>query len=71
MSRVRQMSDEEKVAVKLANLVSDIRLDLDQVGIYVGRHTPASPFYRLKEIIESAEQEVTNEYIRKRNDTLF
>jgi hypothetical protein len=71
MSRVRAMSDEEKVAVKLANLVSDIRLDLDQVGIYVGRQTPATPFNRLKEIIESAEQEVTNEYIRKRNDRLF
>jgi hypothetical protein len=50
-------STEEKVAEKIANLVSDLRLDIEQVGVYVGRTLPSTTAKRLLVIAESAEHE--------------
>ena len=53
-------SEEEKVAEKIANLISDLRIDLEQVGIYIGRIRPNSVYRRLQVIAESAEFEKEN-----------
>lgn len=49
-------SKEESVAEKIAELVTDLRLDLEQVGIYVGRQD--NVVYRRVQIVsESAKFE--------------
>lgn len=54
---MKYKSEEEKVAEKIANLVSDLRLDIEQVGVYVGRTLPSTTTKRLLVIAESAENE--------------
>jgi hypothetical protein len=47
-------SREEQVAGKMADMLSDLRLDLDQVGIYIARHKPATNYNRLQMLADSA-----------------
>ena len=35
-----RMTDEEKVAKRIANLISDLRLDLDTVAFYIKQVSP-------------------------------
>jgi hypothetical protein len=71
MRRSKKVSDEEKVAIKLSDLVSDVRLDLDQVGIYLGRTLPSTPYRRLNVILESAEYEKEKDNVRNGDNYLF
>lgn len=66
-------SDEEKVAENVAKLMNDLTLDLDQVGVYLGRIRPATSYRRLEIIMEAAreEREDTVDYDRYKQDTLF
>jgi hypothetical protein len=50
-------TNEEKVAVKIGDLLSDQRLDLDRVGVYVARTEPSSNYRRLSVIAQSADEE--------------
>jgi DUF1009 family protein len=45
---------EEKVAIKIADMLSDLRLDLEQVGVFIARQVPATGYRRLQVIAESA-----------------
>jgi hypothetical protein len=54
---MRHKSQEEKTAEQLAKIICDLRLDIEQVGIYVGRMLPSTTFRRLQVIAESAEHE--------------
>jgi len=54
-------SREEQVAGKMADMLSDLRLDLDQVGIYIARHRPTINYNRLQEIADSAYYEKVNQ----------
>lgn len=67
------MSDELKIAKKLADLVSDLRLNLDLIGIYFSEVAPNVSFRRLVEIVESAEQEKEKRDVKRTNPeyTLF
>lgn len=47
-------SKSEKTARKLAEIVNDLDLDLEQVGIYLGRLRPSVFYHRLNVILESA-----------------
>lgn len=47
-------SREEQVAGKIADLLSDLRLNLDLVGQYLGRHKPTVNYNRLQEVADSA-----------------
>lgn len=47
---------EEKIAEKITDLLSDIRLDLDQIGIYLARNSKVG-YNRLMLITEAAEFE--------------
>ncbi len=55
--RHRGMTDEEKVAVKISNMICDLRLDIERVGIYLARMRPSTTFHRLEVMTESAQEE--------------
>lgn len=69
MRRIK--TDEEKAAIKLATIVSDVRLDLDEVGVYLGRYAPTVSYNRLLLIAESAEFEKENIDVRHAHEPLF
>ena len=54
-------SKEESVAEKIADLVTDLRLDLEQVGLSIARDNPNVVYRRLQEIAEVAEQDKMSE----------
>jgi hypothetical protein len=51
------MTDEEKIAVKIGDLLADQRLNLDRIGLYVARTEPSSNYRRLMIVAESADEE--------------
>jgi hypothetical protein len=51
------MTDEERAALRLAGIVSDLRLDIDKVGVYLARVAPMVSYNRLMVIAESAQYE--------------
>lgn len=68
--RRKQLTEAEKVAIKIAKIVNDVTLDLDQVGIYLARVAPNVSYRRLQEIAESAEWEKERLNVRT-TDYLF
>jgi hypothetical protein len=67
----RKITTEEKIAIKLTDVVSDLRLDLDMTGRYLAGLAPNVSFRRLSEIVEAAEYERERMYDRQHIDTLF
>jgi hypothetical protein len=61
--RKNGISQSERTAIKIANLINDLTLDLDQVGYYLARFLPNTTYRRIIEIAEAAkhEKEVQNE----------
>lgn len=53
----RIITDEEKLAMKLSDLVSDLRLDLELAGQYFARGTRTVGYNRLMVLAESAQHE--------------
>jgi hypothetical protein len=53
----RIITDEEKLAMKLSDMVSDLRLDLELAGEYFARGTPTVGYNRLMLLAESAQYE--------------
>jgi hypothetical protein len=64
-------SQEEKIAEQIANVICDTRIDLDQVGIYLARLRPNTPYNRIMIIAESAEWEKEKAYDREHINYLF
>lgn len=66
MYRIRKATQtkEEKVAVKLANIVTDFTLDIEAVGKFLATAVPHILYARLIEVLESAQyqNETGNEY---------
>ncbi len=69
MRRIK--TEEEKAAQKIANAISDVRLDLDDVGIYLARYFPTISYNRLILVAESAEFEKENIDVRHTHEPLF
>jgi len=63
-------TDEEQVATKLTNLVNDLTLDIEQVGIYLARQAPNVSFRRLNEVIDSANNEKETIDVRNHGNTI-
>lgn len=63
----RSMTDEEKVAVKISNMICDLRLDVERVGIYLARMRPSTTFHRLEVLTEAAQEEKENNEFRTDN----
>jgi hypothetical protein len=66
----RIQTEEEKVAKKLANIVSDVRLDLDEVGGHLA-NLPNVAYRRLSEVVDSAESEKEGNYDRENIPDLY
>jgi len=60
--RKKLMTKEEKVAIQLTNVLSDLRLDLDMVGEYLVQLSPTLIYNRFMVIAESAEQSKENQH---------
>ena len=69
--RLPLKSKEEKAAELLANITSDLRIDLDEVGRNLARMKPTLTYNRLMIIAESAEHEMENKMIRNSHTPLF
>lgn len=67
----KQRTQAEIVAKKIADIISDVRLDLDQVGIYLARNHENVSFRRLDIIANSAEYEKRNKELQDDTNTLF
>jgi hypothetical protein len=66
-----RMTDEEKVAIRLSALISDLRLDIEKVGVYVARTGGNVVNHRLSLLTEVAQEERNNHDIRANHYTLF
>lgn len=72
MARGRlQKSKEEKVALKLSDIVNDYNLDLDEVGRHFYRVAPRVSYNRILEIVEVAEIEKESQNVRNSHNPLF
>ena len=60
--RKKLVTKEEKVAIQLSNVLSDLRLDLDMVGHHLVQLSPNVIYNRLIVIADSAEQAKENQY---------
>jgi hypothetical protein len=54
INRTVQVTSEEKVAKKLAMLLSDLTLDLEKVGFYLAHAVPYLWYARSVEVLEAA-----------------
>jgi hypothetical protein len=64
--RKKIITKEEKVAVQLTNILADLRLDLDMIGIYLVRLSPNVIYNRLITLTDSAQAEKEDQYIEYR-----
>ena len=71
MSKLPRQTKEEKLAETIANLISDHRTDLDEVGIHLARMIPRTTYNRLLIITESAEHEMENNINARTHHPLF
>lgn len=62
------MSDEERVAIRLADLLADHRLNLDRVGTYLARLEPSSNHRRLMIVAEATDEEWEVINVRRNNN---
>lgn len=69
--RKHQMTDEAKVAVKIANLIDSVTLDLDRIGIELARLRPTTHYNRLILIAESAVAEQESQSVKRSHNPLF
>lgn len=75
MARKHQATREEAITLKLIDILSDLRTDLDMIGLYFGRYARLTVYRRLEHIYEVAryhrenegDREAHNEYIRNIN----
>lgn len=51
-------SKEEQTAEKISDLITDLRLDIEQVGIYLARTQPRTILRRFMIIADTAEDEI-------------
>ncbi len=58
--RKHTKTNEEKVAEQIAKQLTNITIDLDQVGLYFARSIPTVIYNRLMLVAESAEWEKEN-----------
>ncbi len=55
--RIRRiLTEEEKVANKIGNVVSDLRVDLELVGEYIAKSQPNVVYNRIQVIAEAAKE---------------
>jgi hypothetical protein len=66
-----KMTDEEKVALRISALISDLRLDIEKVGVYMARVGGNVVNHRLDLLTEVAKEERQGHDIRANQYKLF
>ncbi|MGA1590510.1 MAG: hypothetical protein ACO36B_06895 [Methylophilaceae bacterium] len=69
--RKHKLTDEEKVAMRISAIVSDLRLDIEQVGEYLAVIAPSVSYNRLITIAESAQHHKEEKYNEQYQYRLF
>ena len=69
--RKHKLTDEEKVAMRISAIVSDLRLDIEQVGEYLAVIAPTVSYNRLITIAESAQHHKEEKYSEQYQYRLF
>jgi hypothetical protein len=69
--RKHKLTDEEKVAMRISAIVSDLRLDIEQVGEYLAVIAPTVSYNRLITIAESAQHHKEEKYNEQYQYRLF
>ena len=64
MARGHKKTREEVIAEKIVEFLSDLRLDLDLIGLYLGRYVRITIWKRLEHIYETAK------YHREKEDNI-
>ncbi len=59
--RRHRVTEEERVAKKISDLLSDLRLDIDKAGMYFAQMVPTVTYNRLIIFAEAAEAEKEND----------
>jgi len=62
MSKHGVTTREQKVAKTIIDMLSDIRLDLDIIGLYLGKYARTVVFNRFEIVYEAAKEEQDKEY---------
>jgi hypothetical protein len=70
-SRRIPVSKEEKIAIRLSDIVNDYTLNLDEVGRHFFRVAPQVSYNRILEIVEIAEHEKEATNDRRHHNPLF
>ena len=65
------ITKEEKVALKLSDIVNDYTLDLEEIGRYFYKVAPKVSYNRIVEIVDVAEMERENANVRQHHYPLF
>jgi len=65
MAKSHKITTEEKFVARLTDMLSDLRLDLDMIGMYFGRYASRLVFQRLETIFLSAQHYRENANDRK------
>jgi hypothetical protein len=71
MGRILPKTKEEKVAIKMSDLVNDYNLDLNEVGKYFAKVSGLVSYNRFQEVLEIAQTERENENVRNSHNPLF
>jgi hypothetical protein len=61
----KRLTEEEKIAVSISKIVSDLRLDLEMIGVYLAYYLPNVSYRRFQLIAEAskeAKEGKSNEY---------
>lgn len=67
----KRLTEEERVAMKISSLVCDLRIDIEQVGMYLAQSTPYVAYNRIQEVAEAAKFYKEEQFHVRNNYTLF
>ncbi len=65
MAKAHKQTREETITYKLIDMLSDLRTDLDMIGLYFGRYARITVYRRLEHIYETAKHHRENETSRE------
>jgi hypothetical protein len=65
MAKSHKITTEEKFVARLTDMLSDLRLDLDMIGLYFGRYASRLTFMRLEHLYETAKEHRENKHDRE------
>lgn len=67
----KRLTEEEKVAMKISAIICDLRVDIEQVGMYLAQSTPYVAYNRIQEVAEAAKFYKEERHYDRNQYTLF